>query len=238
MNHPALDVEPLARLILIGGGGHALVVAEAAQLAGYSLEGFLDDNPHGKLAPDGDRRPAAPWLGKLEDPAAIQQRLDAGARWIVAVGDLTIRARILLGMARRSAGAASVVHPEAFISPTATIGPGTYIGPGAVVHSRAVIGPHAIINSGAIVEHDCTIGENAHIGPGAVIGGSVTIGSNVLIGLGARVLPNLTIGQGGVVGAGGVVVRSVKPGAVVVGVPASSVGGEELGGIDAWKGVD
>lgn len=210
-------------LILLGGGGHALVVAEAAELAGFTLAGFLDDNPNSPLAPRGDRRPAAPWLGNLEDPAPLRPHLDAGAAWIVAVGDIRLRARLLLAMTRRGE-AAAVVHPSAVVSPTARIGPGVYIGPRAVVHSRAIIAPHAIINSGAVVEHDCRIGENAHIAPGAILGGSVTVGPNALVGLGARVLPNLTIGQGGVVGAGAVVVRSVSPGSTVVGVPASPVG--------------
>jgi sugar O-acyltransferase (sialic acid O-acetyltransferase NeuD family) len=226
------EIEPLARLILIGGGGHALVVAEAAELEGFALEVFLDDNPVGRIAPDADRRPAAPWLGKLEDLAAIRERLEGGSRWIIAVGDLHIRARLLLGMVRRVGSAATVIHPGAFVSPTAEVGIGAYIGPRAVVHTRARIGPHAIINSGAIVEHDCIVGENTHIAPGAVVGGSVVIGSNVLVGLGARVLPNLTIGQGGVVGAGGVVVRPVAPASVVVGVPASEVGGGAAGGVD------
>lgn len=213
-------------LVLIGGGGHALVVAEAAVLAGMTLAGFLDDNPHGRLAATTADSLRAPCLGRLEDLSLLRQHLERGGRWIIAVGDLGLRSRLLLGMAQRdrlNAAAATVIHPSAWVSPSATVGPGAYIGPRAVVHSRAAVGPHAIINSGAIVEHECRVGENAHIAPGAVLGGSVTVGAGCLIGMGARVLPNLTVGQGGVVGAGGVVVRSVPAGSTVVGVPASPI---------------
>jgi len=114
--------------------------------------------------------------------------------------------------------AATVVHPSAFISPTARLASGVFIGPSAIVHARARVGPHAIINSGAIVEHDCTIGENTHLAPGSVIGGTVTIGSDTLLGLGCRVLPGLFIGKHCTIGAGAVVLASVPDGTTVVGV--------------------
>jgi len=45
----------------------------------------------------------------------------------------------------------SVVHPRAFVSPSASIGAGRVIMPGAIVNARSMIGNHCIINSGAIV---------------------------------------------------------------------------------------
>jgi sugar O-acyltransferase (sialic acid O-acetyltransferase NeuD family) len=202
---------PGSTLILIGGGGHALVVAEAAALAGLALAGFLDDDDAAPLARGA---PSCPHLDPLSE---LQGYAERGC--ILAVGDLVLR-RGLIG--RLSAAVlVSVIHPRAVVSPSATIGSGVYVGPGAVVHTRAQVGDHAIINSGAVVEHECRIGENSHIAPGTAIGGRVSIGADTLIGLGARVLPNVTIGDGCVIAAGATVTRNVRDRARVVGTPAA-----------------
>ncbi|MBL9031240.1 MAG: NeuD/PglB/VioB family sugar acetyltransferase [Phycisphaerae bacterium] len=198
----------MAGIVLIGGGGHALVVAEAARLARLELVGFLDDDEHPALA---RLEPGLRRLGPIRDAAP-------SGLWLLALGDLS-RRRAWLDTALPPAGP-SVVHPRAIVSPTATLGPGTYVGPGAIVHAHARVGAHAIINSGAIVEHECEVGENTHVAPGAVLGGRVRVGPDALVGLGSRVLPNLSIGRGCVVAAGAAVVRDVGDGRTVRGVPA------------------
>lgn len=199
-------------LVIVGGGGHALVVAEAALAAGFELAGCIDDDPYPALNAGA---PSAPRLGSMERLAEL---LD-GRRWILGLGDLGVRDMVLR---RLTTGAAAVVHPRAAVSASARVGDGAFVGPGAVVNTRARLGEHAIINSGAIVEHECMIGRNAHIAPGAALAGRVKVGEGSLVGLGARVLPNLTIGAGCVIGAGAVVVRHVEDGATVAGVPASA----------------
>jgi serine O-acetyltransferase len=77
------------------------------------------------------------------------------------------------------------------------------------------------------------IGETAEIGDdvlmyqGVALGGTTlkkgkrhpSIGNNVVIGTGAVALGAITIGDGAKIGAGSVVVKSVPPGATVVGIP-------------------
>jgi sugar O-acyltransferase (sialic acid O-acetyltransferase NeuD family) len=207
----------VADLILLGGGGHALVTAEAALAEGHVVAGFLDDDPQAVL---GHGHPGIPCVGALEDLAPLQS--PRSTPWIIALGDLAHRRALIQRLGRKPPArpALSVCHPSAYVSPTARIGPGTLVAPRAVVHALARIGQHAIINTGAIVEHECQVGENCHIAPGSILGGRVTVGDDTLIGLGARVLPNLAIGRGCVIGAGAMVIRDIPDGAKVMGVPA------------------
>ncbi len=203
------------QLVILGGGGHALVVAEAALAAGDALAGFLDDDP---FAPLCSGSPKAARLGGMD---ALDLLRDPARAWIIGVGDLDAR-RDLIDRLHALAGASPVIHPSASVSPSASIGGGAFIGPGAVVHTRARIGEHAIINSGAIVEHECVIGANAHVAPGAALAGRATVGRDSLVGLGARVLPGVAIGARCVVGAGAVVLEDVPEDRVAAGVPAST----------------
>jgi len=205
---------PFRPLILAGGGGHALVIAEAAAAAGFEPVGYLDDDPDAVLG----RLPnKVLHVGKIGELDRIADR-----GWIMAIGGLAFRGRLIerLAQLELGRGAKTVIHPSAIISPTCSIGAGVFIGPGAIVNARAVIMDHAIVNTGAIVEHECIIGHNSHIAPGAVLAGRVRVGAQTLVGVGARVLPELSIGDRCVVGAGSMVVRSVVDEKMVVGVPA------------------
>ncbi|MBX3365213.1 MAG: acetyltransferase [Phycisphaeraceae bacterium] len=199
-------------LLIVGGGGHALVVAETALLSGYALAGVLDDaeNPAATRPPFEAHR-----LGPLIDTAQAQSR-----SWILAIGDPSQRKSLLEGSWAAIPGALTLVHPKAVISSTADLAEGVWVGPGAVIHTAAQIGPHAIINTGAIVEHEVRIGSCTHIAPGAILAGRVTVGNAALIGIGAKVLPGVSIGNEAIVGAGAVVTRDVPDGATVVGIPA------------------
>jgi UDP-perosamine 4-acetyltransferase len=217
---PSIAPHPAA-VVLVGGGGHALAVAEALTLSGHHVVGFLDDNPDaalGRLTVT-DAAAGAPHphrVGALKDLPRIADR-----RWALGLGALEFRDGLLhrLDQLELGRGAITALHPSAHVSPTARLGEGVYVGPGAVVHARALVMDHAIINSGAVVEHECLVGYNTHVAPGAVLAGAVRVGAGTLVGLGARVLPSLSIGDHCIIAAGAVVTRSVLDGQMIVGVP-------------------
>lgn len=204
------DVRPI---MVYGAGGHGRVVAEAAELGGLRVVGFFDD----WAAELGGR--AGKW-GVVGDRQLLRE---FRAHVIVAVGENATRLRLMDELESQQHSLASVTHPSAIVSTSATIGPGVFIGPRAVVNAEARIGRGAIINSGATVEHHNTVGDAAHIGPGAVLCGGVTVGRLTLIGAGAVIVPGVKVGDGAVVGAGAVVVRDVPTGAKVVGNPGREV---------------
>ncbi len=201
------------RLLIFGAGGHAKVVAEAAQLSGYDVAGFVDQSP--------DLRNAVilgiPVLG---DGSILESSNWADCDMIVAIGDNGLRATIanrLLAIGRRFV---TVVHPASTISPSAILGEGTVVLAGAVINSSAVIGKHGIINTMASVDHDCTLADFVHISPGVHLAGDCHIGEMAHIGIGACVLPNLSVGPRSTIGAGAVVTRDIPDDVIAVGVPA------------------
>jgi len=104
---------------------------------------------------------------------------------------------------------------------------------GIEIHPGAKIGRRFFIDHGAgvVIGETAEIGDNVLMYQGAVLGGTSlkrekrhpTIGDNVVIGTGAVALGAITIGDGARIGSGSVVVKSVPPGATVVGIPGRIV---------------
>jgi acetyltransferase EpsM len=203
------------RLILIGGGEHARVVVEAVRAMGQAeLVGFVDPEPCAETI----RRLAVRRLGT---DAALDEHPGAwGVLGIAAFGSLAGRKRIVARLSPKVEGWATVIHPSAWVSPTAIVEPGAVIMAAAVVQSGARVGAHCVVNTGAIVEHDVELGAFSHAAPRAVLGGGARVGEGAYIGMGAAVRDHVTLGAEVLIGMGAVVVSSVEPGRRVVGVPA------------------
>jgi PglD N-terminal domain len=164
------DPAPSRRLILVGGGGHALVVHDAACALGFNIVGVHDDDASCNVA----ARHRTPCLG---GPQRIIGFGDSA--WIIAFGSLALRRTVIDRLATLSAsareGLVNIVHPKAHVSASAALGTqggpkaggGVFVGPLACIHSYANVGQHCIINTGAIVEHECDLEDNVHVAPNA-----------------------------------------------------------------------
>jgi len=104
---------------------------------------------------------------------------------------------------------------------------------GIEIHPGAKIGRRFFIDHGAgvVIGETAEIGDDVLLYQGVVLGGTTlkkgkrhpTIGNNVVIGAGAIALGAITIGDDARIGSGSVVVKSVPPGATVVGIPGRIV---------------
>jgi sugar O-acyltransferase (sialic acid O-acetyltransferase NeuD family) len=205
-----MPIEP-APLLLLGAGGHAKVVADAALCANPARAlGVRDDNA---------ARQGSPLLAGLLISGGTAD-VQLGDVCHVAIGDNAVRRRLTVALLARGAALASVLHPAACVSVYAEIGEGSFVAAQAVVGPAAAVGRGVILNHGAIVDHDCRVGDWCHVAPNATLGGGVRLGEGVLVGAGATVLPGLTIGDGAVIGAGAVVTRNVPDHVVAKGSPA------------------
>jgi sugar O-acyltransferase (sialic acid O-acetyltransferase NeuD family) len=113
-----------------------------------------------------------------------------------------------------------LIHPQAYVSSSASVGWGSQVLALANIAAGVVLGRSCIVNHRASVDHECQIGDGVHIAPGATICGCVNIERNVFVGAGAVILPRIHLGENCTVGAGAVVIRDVPSGAKVVGNPA------------------
>lgn len=206
----------MSRLVVLGGGGHGRVVADAARGLGcYDAIVFLDD------APDRAKAEADfPVIGHCQDLDGV---LRPGDTCIVAIGDNDERRALLDRIDELGAPLATIVDRSASISAACRLGAGSVVLPQAAVNIGSVLERGCIVNTGATVDHDCRLGECVHVAPGSHLGGDVSVGAMSWIGIGASVRHGIEIGSGVMVGAGAAVVSPVPDGCTVVGVPARPV---------------
>ena len=207
------------RVLIIGAGGHAQVIADillCMQEHNNSVQpiGYLDDNP----ALLGQNFLNLPVLGSIGQLSAIPH--DAV---IVAVGDNRARQHLFEKLQRQKECFAVARHPSAVVAPDVPIGPGSMICAGAIVRPVSRVSANVILNTGCTVDHHNCIGDHAHIAPGVHLGGEVIVSEGTLIGIGSIVMPHCRVGAWSVVGAGAVVINDVPDRVTVVGVPAKIV---------------
>ena len=197
-------------LIIIGGSGHAKVIADIAILNGYNIRGFLDDNENIECF-FGCKR-----LGSICDCVKYED-----CCFIVAIGNNKIRRSI--SEKYNTLNYITLVHPSACIGSDVEIGVGTVVMPSVVINASTKIGDFCIVNSGAIVEHDCCIGDFTHISPKCTVCGVTIIGSNCWLGAGSTIKNVITICDDVTIGLGAVVVKEITKGGTYIGVPAKLI---------------
>lgn len=201
-------------IVLIGGGGHALSVADAIMnRKDYEIVGYTDlSDTHIPLR----------YLGTDEVLASLLKKGVVNAAITVGyLGKNNVRDRLYHMAKRAGFRLPQIIDPSAVVSNSADVGEGVFIGKNAVVNAGAKIGKMSIINTGAIIEHNNLIGEYSHVAVGATLCGDVHVGEHVLIGANSTIIQGVHIGMNAIIGAGSVVVGDVPGNGRVVGVGLS-----------------
>lgn len=200
------------KVVIIGAGGHAKVIADIIQKSQDILLGFLDDNLEKGKKVVCDYKV----LGKLEDCLKLKEKNNE-IQFIIAIGSNLIRKKIA---EKYKLNYYTAIHPSAQIGLEVKIKEGTVVMANACINSCAKIGKHSIINTGAIIEHDNIIENFVHISPQAALAGTVKVGENTHVGIGAIIKNNTGICSNCTIGAGAVVVKDIIEEGTYVGVPA------------------
>jgi carbonic anhydrase/acetyltransferase-like protein (isoleucine patch superfamily) len=130
-----------------------------------------------------------------------------------------------------------MIHPTAFIAPTAavmgdvTLGEESSVWYGAVLRgdmAPIVIGARSNLQDGTVVHVDegepCIVGERVGVGHRVILHGC-TVEAECLIGMGSVLLNGVRVGRGSVIAAGAVLPEGMQipPGSLVMGVPGRVV---------------
>jgi UDP-3-O-[3-hydroxymyristoyl] glucosamine N-acyltransferase len=127
------------------------------------------------------------------------------------------------GVVRRFPHLASVI-----IGRDAIVGASVVIPRGILTSTR--IGRRSVIGNLSNVGHCVVVEDDVWMSSGCLIGGHTRIGAGASIGIGSTLNDNIVIGERAQIGMGSVVIRSVNPGASVIGNPARSLMGSARSG--------
>ena len=195
-------------LIMLGAGGHALVLLSLAREAGHQLIGVCDP----QLASRGI--PTWQGLPVLGADDSLQNHSPDAVALINGLGQMpnsTTRHRIFIEMKALGFTFPPLVHPEAWVAREAVLQEGAQIMAGAIIQPNTVIGKNAIINTKASIDHDCNIGDHVHIAPGATICGGVAVGEHSFIGSGCTIIQGIRLANNCLLAAGTTLNRDLGP---------------------------
>lgn len=203
---PHTEFDPKA-LIVFGGGGHGKSLIELIRTLGtYHIVGIVDEG----MTP-GEGVMGESVLGGAD---VLSELYDEGVRQAVnavgGIGNIDVRVNVFKKLSKSGFVCPAVVHPTAFVEPSARLASGVQIFAHAYVGSASEVGFGSIINTGAVISHDNVIGNHVNISPNACLAGEVSVGDGTLVGMGVTINLGVKIGEKSRIG-NGATVKSELP---------------------------
>lgn len=147
------------KLLILGAGEHGNVVREIAlslldknKTPIYETIDFLDDH-------------ATNAVGKISELETFKDTYD---EVFCSIGNNEIRKNFLDKARNFGFHIPTLIHPTAYVSPSAILHFGVLVEPKAIINTNAVIHAGCIISVHATIDHDVVIGEYTHINSCAI----------------------------------------------------------------------
>jgi UDP-3-O-[3-hydroxymyristoyl] glucosamine N-acyltransferase len=131
------------------------------------MVGFLDDR-----WPDVQRVDSWNVLGRIAELRTLRQQSDAA---VFALGNNRIRERVFPAAVEAGFELPSVIHPAAWVSPSAQLGRGCIVMAGAIVSAHSLLGDGVVVNAGAVIDHDAILEPFSRVGIGACVEGGAVL---------------------------------------------------------------
>ena len=203
----------MKKVIIIGSGGHSAEIDDYFQYAAKKdpafdlvLHGFIDDNAASYASYDF----TAPFLGGIQSHV-IQHE----CYYIMGIANLKYRRPIIEKFVAAGALFTSFIHPDTYISPSATIGEGVVIAPGVNIGPKVSIGDFTLINSRSSMGHDTKVGSYNFICPNVCFSGFTTAGDENLLSINSASIPGIAVGSRNKIAAGMILDKNVGDDEVV-----------------------
>jgi sugar O-acyltransferase (sialic acid O-acetyltransferase NeuD family) len=192
--------------LIIGGGGHALALAEILVKQNKLLLGVVAPNILAKNTIFN----GVPHYLKDDDVLTFSVDNVLLVNGIGAMPYQTLREKIYARFSELGYTFATIIADSALVSDYATLAQGVQVMNNAVINIGSDIGENSIINTSVSVDHDCTIGSHCHLAPGTTLSGHIKVENNVHIATGVNIINNVTIGAGSIIGVGANITKSVS----------------------------
>ncbi len=181
----------MKKVIIIGAGGHSAEITDyithynnsvAPELC-FDVVGYIDDNKESY----NNYSFLGPYIGTIKDHEVSQD-----AEYIMGIANIQFRRTIIQNFLEKGARFATLIHPTAIISPSATVG------------------NFNMLNSRCTIGHDSILGEFNFIGPQVVLSGFTKVGNNNMFGVNSATIPTIEIGDNNTIAAGMIITKTVK----------------------------
>lgn len=208
---PSHEYDPKA-LVLYGGGGHGKTLIDLVRAAGhFHWIGVIDDR-----LPRESTVLGLPVLGGADQLAECYKNgIRLAVNGVGGIGNPSVRQNVFEILEQAGFDCPAVVHPSAWIEPSARLEGGVQVLAMTYVSSDAAIGFGSVLNAGVVVSHDCRLGRCVNLSPGATLAGNVRVEDYAQIGMNATVNLDITIGRGARIGNGATVKADVPPETIV-----------------------
>lgn len=209
----------MKHLVIIGAHGFGReMYSSAMESIGYGTEfdikGYLDGRK--ELLDGYEGYP--PIIGSVET-----YEPDKDDVFVCALGDVRYKVKYAKMILEKGGEFITLIHKSAYISKNVKIGKGCLILADTRIQCDATIGNYVTIQPKAVIGHDAVVEDWCMINALADCGGFSHMEEGATLHTCSFLLPNKRIGAYAVVGACSLAARNVKPGTVVLGVPAKEL---------------
>jgi len=199
-----------------------LLLLGTKEIAKRAIEAIGEQNEYSEIslldiAPDDGRIYPYPIVGKSDD---LEMFVSDYTHGLVCIVDPSTRLHYLQKLLATGLEMPNVIHPQAYISKSASLGLGIIVNAFGAIQSDSIIGNGCFIETGAIVEHDNVLGDCVAISPNSSTMGHVKIGARTFVAGGACINNNIRIGENVLVATGAVVTSDIPDNVMVAGCPA------------------
>jgi sugar O-acyltransferase (sialic acid O-acetyltransferase NeuD family) len=164
-------------LLILGAGGHGIAIAELASAVGcFSHIAFLDDS----WQQDGSQHSRI--IGRI---GQLNEFKSSFTHVALGIGNNHVRENLHEKVLAEEFTLTTLIHPAAWVSPSAKLGCGSVVFAGVVIGPQTQIGKGAIINCNSTFDHDGFMDDFAHLGVGVHLAGGCHIGKRAFLQAGS-----------------------------------------------------